>query len=321
MGSLPGLRFVFVTGKGGVGKSTISALLGQILARGGRKTLVIAQGLDPVAGEVLGVPVTSAIARVEPRLFVTRIDVEQAMREYVEALLGSRLLSDAIFHRKFSRGFLYGIPGLRAWALLGKAWFLSERVLPGPRIEEAPFDTVILDAPATGDSAELLRIPDVIAEMAQAGPFRRDAEACRTMLRDPSATTVLPVCLPEELPVTETEELVRSLGTSDGYPIGPILVNQVARPGLSADEADRVRQVLSDAGADADRARKLGLAFGPALRRRQREDLEARHLQRLAGLGKELVLLPECARRADWAPELNGLESALRNGLLLGSAP
>lgn len=281
------IRFLFVTGKGGVGKSTVALALGLSLASRGRKTLVVAASGSTQLTHLVGRAITTTPVEVAPRLFSAFIDPEEAMREYVESALHSRWLSDALFHRKFSRGFLYGIPGLRPWALLGKAWYYSEKERSGPSLPEAPFDTVIVDAPATGDSTDLLRVPRIITEVAPLGRLRRDAEACWTMLRDPRQTRIVAVTLPEDLPVTETCELVAVVREELGLPLGPLVVNQRSPELLSA----RLREKLSSLDRESLEP-EVRSVFRAAERRALREQSEETELVRLRGLGLPLLEIP-----------------------------
>ena len=103
------------------------------------------------------------------------------------------------------RGFLGAIPGLDAYAMLGKAWWhTTEREGGRPR-----YDLVILDGPASGHATLMLRIPGAILAAMPKGPLARDARAIDELLHDPARAALVIVTLPEELPVRETGELVR----------------------------------------------------------------------------------------------------------------
>ncbi len=284
------IRFLLVTGKGGTGKTTMAATLGLGFARAGRRALVVSSARNTELGAVLGSVLGGEARLVAPGLSAMLVDPEEAMREYVESALGSRRVAGALFHERFSGGFLHGIPGLRAWALLGKAWYQQQYDDAEPR--RVPWDVVILDAPATGDSTDLLRVPRIISELAPLGRLKRDAEACWTLLRDPARSAVCAVTLPEELPVTETEELVALVRSDLGLPLGPLIVNQWSQPTFS----DMAQQQLVDSPPDL---------VGPALRtawtagRRHalRERAEAAEVERLGSLGLEICAVPRFAER------------------------
>jgi len=292
------IRFLFVTGKGGVGKTTVAAALGFALAKQGRKTLVVAGSGTAQLGRILEQKITTTPVAVAPFLYAAVIDAEQAMREYVESAVGSRLVADAVFHEKFSKGFLYGIPGLRAWALLGKAWYFSTSERGGPPLPHAPFDTVILDAPATGDSTDLLRVPRIITELAPFGRLKKDAEDCWQMLRDSTRSAIVPVTLPEELPVTETQELVAVVRDDLALPLGPLVVNQSSLPVLSAQARQKLAHLdpsladfsLPNTAEGAEPAVRSVLLSGQ--RRALRENREQEQLDRLSRLGLQICRVP-----------------------------
>lgn len=287
MRRLEGLRFLFVTGKGGVGKSTIAAALGLRAARLGQKTLVVAATGTNQLGRLFQLPVSTRPERVEKNLFVATIDPEEAMKEYVEATLGSRLLADALFHPKFSRGFLHGIPGLAPWALLGKAWYYSQTGRAGPALPEAPFDCVVFDAPSTGDGTDLLRLPRVIGDLTPLGRFKKDAEDCWATLQNPDESALVPVTLPADLPVTETLELLSLVRRDLGLPLGPLVVNQTSERFFDADLAEKISKISMESLPEDERS-----IWRAAERRLLREREESAQLARVEELGLPTVFIP-----------------------------
>jgi anion-transporting ArsA/GET3 family ATPase len=236
MSTLSGLRFVFVTGKGGVGKSTVSAILGAGLAARGRKVLIAADAGANSLGYLLETAVGQDPTEVAKNLFAIRIEPKASMKEYASDAIGSRLLSNAIFNERVALGFLEGVPGLLPWALLGKAWYATTEAKDGPELPGAPYDTVVFDGFSTGDGTELLRLPETLMRIAPPGKLRRDAEKCYQLLTDPERSRVVPVTLPAALPVRETEELVEQIRTDLRYPLGPLVLNQVRREFLDQEE-------------------------------------------------------------------------------------
>src|SRR3954462_10726858 len=217
-------RFLFITGKGGVGKTTVTAALASALAARGLRVLVTVCGAKERLSTLLGAPpLTSAIGQLSPNISGVRLVSEVALREYGAMKLKNRVLVDAIFDSKYVAGFLSGTPGMKEWSLLGKAWFHATEEENG----RARFDAVLFDAPATGHGLDMLRVPKVIVEIAPPGVLRRDAETAWRMFTNPAETGVVVVTVPEELPVTETLELIEAVRTELALPLGMLVVNAV----------------------------------------------------------------------------------------------
>lgn len=279
-------RFLFVTGKGGVGKTTVSLAIAHALAERGRRVLLAVTGKKEPVSSVLGIPpLGTEIREIAPRVHAVLLSAEVAIREYGHLKLRSRVVADALFDNRYVQGFFLGAPGLKEWAQLGKAWYHSiEEVNGQPR-----FDTVLFDAPATGHGLDMLRVPKVIVELAPPGLLRTDAERAWHMFQDPKQSGVVVVTLPEDLPVNETEELVAALKSEIKLPIAALVANQV-RPELFS-LADRTRLA-----ALADRLplppSDGAFALSAGIRRAAREAIQAESLARLHALALPELELP-----------------------------
>jgi anion-transporting ArsA/GET3 family ATPase len=139
-------------------------------------------------------------------------------------ILKIRALYEAIFENRLVRAFLRGTPGVEAWAMLGKAYFHA--VGHGPD-GQGDYDLVILDAPATGHGLDMLRVPQVIVDVAPPGLLRREAERALQLLRDAKRSGVVVVTLLEEMPVSETLELHEALANELKMPVPAVVLNQV----------------------------------------------------------------------------------------------
>lgn len=216
-------RFLFVTGKGGVGKTTVSASLARAASRAGRRVLLAATDRAVYRELLPRARFEEDPTRYDGELYTVHIQPEAALKEYGRLLIKPRLARQALFDNRFVQGFLTALPGLPQWAVLGKAWYHTTEQLDGaPR-----FDTVIFDAPATGHAVDLLRLPRVITEIAPASILRRDAELAWQMLQSPKETAVVLVSLPEELPTNETIELAGRIRGEVGLPIGALVQNRM----------------------------------------------------------------------------------------------
>ena len=237
-------RFLFITGKGGVGKTTVTAALATALAARGLRVLVTVCGAKERLSTLLGGPaLDSTIRELTPNVFGVQLVSEVALREYGAMKLKNRVLVDAIFDNKYVSGFLGGTPGLKEWSLLGKAWYHAIEEENGrPR-----FDVVLFDAPATGHGLDMLRVPKVIVDIAPPGLLRNDAEKAWQMFQDPARSGVVVVSLPEEMPTNETLELCTALRSELTLPIAELVVNAHLNPLFSAAERAELAQSFSGA--------------------------------------------------------------------------
>jgi anion-transporting ArsA/GET3 family ATPase len=217
-------RFVLVTGKGGVGKTTFCAAEATALAVSGKRVLVAMCNAKERLSELFGsAPIGDSIVPVADRVWAVNMVPEKAIEEYGFLVLHNRMLAKALFDSRYVRAFLRAIPGMHEWSMLGKAWWHTTETLADGSFK---YDVVILDAPATGHGLDMLRVPAVILDVVPPGPLRRDAERAWALFRDPSACSIVIVTLLEEMPVTETAELYRSL-SQIGLPVSSVVVNAV----------------------------------------------------------------------------------------------
>lgn len=281
----PGLeskRFLVVTGKGGVGKTTVCAAEALALAQKGKRVLVCMcnakERLSTMFGsELVGPQVTS----VAPNVWAVNMDPDVALEEYGMMMLKSRALYKMLFDNRYVRTFFRAVPGMQEWSMLGKAWWHTTELSDDGRPR---FDVVILDAPATGHGLDMLRVPKVIVDVVPPGLLRRDAERAWNSFQDPKETAVVLVTLPEEMPTTETIELAAALQGELGLPIGKIVVNMVLPPLFSKEERaalDALGPVEGDAPGD------VAVAAGRS--RALRERVQAESLHRLSA---ELPISP-----------------------------
>jgi len=303
-------RFLFITGKGGTGKTTVTAALAVALAARGKRVLVAVSEPKERISSLLGVaPFGQDITSVGQNIFAVKINPEAAMREYGEMILHSRTVSEAVFGSKYVRGFFAAVPGLHQWSMLGKAWFHSTEMLPDGRPR---FDVVLFDAPATGHGLDMLRVPKIIVDVVPPGLLRRDAERAWTMFKDPRQSGVVIVALPEDMPANESLELARAVTGELGLPIANVIVNQVVDLLLHDAEREALSRPLAlQTGNPGDDA------LAAAIRRAVSERVQIDSMRKIAkGIAAPLVTLPRRLDDASTPDAIRELAQVLADRLL-----
>ena len=177
-------RLVFVTGKGGVGKSTVAAALGVAAARRGKRAIICEVAQQERMSRVFerqGVGYHET--EIAPNLFGFSIDPQRALEEYLLLQIKVRPLYDLMFKNRIFTYFAAATPGLRELVTIGKVWELAQldrRVKKGDK-----YDLVIVDAPATGHGLGLLRTPRTFGDIARVGPIKRQADDINDFITDP----------------------------------------------------------------------------------------------------------------------------------------
>jgi anion-transporting ArsA/GET3 family ATPase len=256
-------RLVLVTGKGGVGKTTLAAALGLAAARRGKRVV-----LCEVAEQ-------ERLPRLVPELSTVSVDPEEAKQEWLRYQLKSRTLAGVLGGSRLFHYLTAAAPGLSELVTMGKVWDLAQLER---RTGSTVFDVAIVDAPATGHGLAMLRAPSTFSAVARVGPIARQAEAIDRSLRDPQHTGVVTVALPEEMPVNETIEFERALRRELDVAVDAIVVNAVHPARFDAKEVRRLES--ADGGGKPARA-----ALAAALsehRRARAEHAQVRRLRRAA---------------------------------------
>jgi Anion-transporting ATPase len=252
-------RLVFVTGKGGVGKTTVAAALGLAAARAGRRTLVCEIADQERITAAFGIaPAGFSEVEVAPGLSAFSVNPDDAIAEWLRYQLRSRTLAGLLGSSRVFQYLAAAAPGLVEMVTIGKLWELAQLERRTP--SAAPYDLVIVDAPATGHGLALLRAPRTFAQIARVGPIHRQAAIIDTFLGDPEHTAVVAVALAEEMPVAETIDLERRLRAELGLGLERVLVNAVLPDRLSAAEARTVDAVAPAASPMARAALGSSLA-------------------------------------------------------------
>jgi len=238
-------RFVIVSGKGGVGRSTVCTALGLAAARYGLRTCIVQLNSNDDVGPVFGRSASGhAPVQLDPQLplFAANLRPADALREYGTMKLRFRALHHLVFENDVMRRLLRMVPGMNEMLMLGKAWHMEAQEFGADG--KPAWDLLIIDAPATGHGVSLLRLPQVICEAVPVGPMAEDARQMKALLEDPMRTSFHVVTLPQELPASEAIELSELARTVIGVPTGYLFINSVL-PRLLGEAQRRVVEQAS----------------------------------------------------------------------------
>jgi anion-transporting ArsA/GET3 family ATPase len=253
MSSLLDKRLIVVTGKGGVGKTTVAAALGLAAARAGKRTIVAEVSEQERLSRLFG---RRALGHREGKLadglHGISIDPNRAKEEWLRYQLRSSALAGLLGGSRIFQYLTAAAPGVDELVTIGKVWDLAqlERRVGGTR----PYDLAIVDSPATGHGVALLRAPRTYAQIARVGPIAKQARSIHNFLANSRTTGVLAVALPEEMPVNETVDLRAGLRSEMGMDIHTTVVNAVLPDRFEDTDAKRLASLggpLSDSARGA----------------------------------------------------------------------
>jgi len=234
---VPGLldrRLLFVTGKGGVGKSTVTAALALLAAERGKRVLLVEVDAKGNLTNLFEHPAVGFEPReVHPGVFAMQLDTEASLREYLKLNLRIPVVGRIGPIANVFDFVANAAPGVKEILIVGKVCWEVRESVEG----RAPWDLVIVDAAATGHVLAQLDAPRTIRDLVQTGPIRNQTEWMLDILSDPALTALNVVTAPEEMPVNETIELVERAATGSTVPLGAVVVNRVLpEPFTTADE-------------------------------------------------------------------------------------
>ena len=279
--ALAGRRLILVTGKGGVGRSAVAAALASGLTAAGRRVLAVDAVGDGGLARNFGVgPDTAAGGRPQRLTDGTTLlglATSASLDEYLRLQLHLPFAASVGPLGRVVDFVAAAAPAVREILTIGKI---------GWEVREGAWDTVVVDAPASGHVIELVAAPRNLGDFVTAGPLAEQTGWLRALLDDPAVTAAVVVTLAEELPVSETLELRARLEAETGVLVGPTIVNRV--PERPAPDA------LAPLTADTD-----GSGWGSVARLvRDRATVADRQLDRLRAQVSDVVLVAEADETA-----------------------
>jgi anion-transporting ArsA/GET3 family ATPase len=233
-------KLLVLTGKGGIGKSLVTAALGQVAAERGMRVLLVERSEQDQLAPIFG---TAQVGHNEklvyPNLSVINLDPTRCFEEYVVKQLGQKKLFEKVFSNTVVKTFLNTIPGLGEAMVLGRIFYTCE--LASPLL----YDIVIFDAPASGHMHNLMTTPDAIINSGIGGPFVREVSRVREFLSQGEKVGTVMITVPEELVVSESMEFLPILEQESPIKILGVLINR-SLTDIDSAEVKELQQFITD---------------------------------------------------------------------------
>ncbi len=307
-------HLLFVTGKGGVGKTTVSAALAQLAAQHGRRTLVCEMDAKGSLAAAFDCPPFPYQARqVDTDLFAMAMNTEDSLREYLKLFVRIPFVG-RIGPLAHTFDFVAdAAPGVKEILAVGKLCY---------EVRERNYDLVVVDAQASGHIVGQIGAPRVISELVQVGLVRDQTKWMLDILEDPVRTGLITVTTPEEMPVNETIELLAQVKERTRVDIAAVVVNRVLPALFGTREAEVFDQLFGPKPQEllVKAAGKNVIDVMEAARMNEsRRRVGAGHLDRLRNeldADVNMLYIPELFTRATGRRVVSLVADALREELL-----
>jgi anion-transporting ArsA/GET3 family ATPase len=237
--SMHAKQLLFITGKGGAGKTTVAAALGQYAAQAGTRTLIVETASDGRLAHLFGHRALKASpTSLQTDLDAVRVEARELVERYFSRLLRFSILSKRLFTSPTFNALTAAAPGITEFLLLQE---LLGWIEPG-FARRRTYHLIIVDGPATGHALKLLRTPRTLATMVPGGPLGKTARTLLSLLADHQRTQVLLVSLPEEMAVRETIEAHEVLEGDLALHVARPIINRVLPRHFSAGDAAAIER-------------------------------------------------------------------------------
>ncbi len=249
-------RLVFVTGKGGVGKTTVASAFALFASLRGKRVLICEVDAKGDVAEFYEAPATGFNEKeILPGLFAMTMDTEASLREYLKLQLRIPVVGRIGPLAKAFDFVATAAPGVREILTVGKLCY---------EVRERNYDLVVVDAPASGHIIGQLAAPQAINNLVKVGLIRSQTDWMLEILSDPTQTGLVAVCTPEEMPVNETIELAARVREETTVEFSAVVVNRVL-PELFGRQEEEVFDTLATVGPLAQLNELVGGDTGPVL--------------------------------------------------------
>ncbi|MDO8433883.1 MAG: ArsA family ATPase [Candidatus Binatus sp.] len=248
-------RVLIVLGKGGVGKTVLSAAIARLAAASGRRALIMETDAGAPLASTLGVEASFVPIDVAPNLSLMLLDGGHALEEYLRLVVPGRMLLKAVFASRVYQFFVQAAPGLRELMMLGKIYYEAERAPDDPNRH----DLIIVDAPASGQALSMLKMPAAAHSTFGDSTVGKESRNISDLLHDRRRCAILQVTTSDSLSVSETIETYAELNRL-GMPPSAIIYNRATPFRFDAGDISSLLGRMRAAGRHRDHLAELAEA-------------------------------------------------------------
>lgn len=284
-------RLILLSGKGGVGKTTVAVALGLLASRLKKKTLLVEMNSTERVAPFFGLKeVGSEEIPLSPYLTGINISPQACFEEYVLKQIHFKKIFDAFINNRFVTYFLNAVPGLNELLMIGKIADLELQMKSKPK-HESLFDLIIVDGPATGHGVSAFEVPNIVAKAVKIGPIKNQASKVIKLLADSSKTVFSVVTLSEEMPVVEAGELIQMVREKLKISLGPIFLNNFYDSHFTPGEIAKIEKKIPE-------SKNLYPYFAYSHLASERSQLNEHYFQVLKknNAGMEIIKIPHLDR-------------------------
>ena len=247
-------KLLFVTGKGGTGKSFLTSVLGVRYAEEGKRVLLIdAEATGAIAEQFEHASIGYEPVEVAKNIFVLQSNTDEALAEYLNLYAKIPTWAKLTPLARLIDLVSNAAPGVREILITGKVCYEAKKMLDG----DSDFDIIVVDAPSSGHVISILDAPRALSELVSRGMIQNQTSWMQEILADKEITGVLVATTTDEVVLAETHDLVGKIKDSTEVDIAGIIINKdVADLGISAGKVE----VVKNPSSKLDKVRNFYLA-------------------------------------------------------------